>query len=231
MKHWLAIVLLGLSLPAAALEALPDEGLASVTGQDGIALGLDYGVNTDTTGAPLAALGGCTGTGTVTASSGDRCRFSWQIASRTAGGGEWTVFKNSYMNLRIPTLNIGVITAMSSVGSNTAYFDATRFQREDGSCLLPGGTCTTANINSLPALRLFYPVGAAPSYNPATGQSSGYDSVGFGLTIGRMSMEYGATGYLNDAATGSFLSAKIADNNNQYFAAIKFTGSALVYGF
>lgn len=231
MKHWLAIALLGLSLDVAAFEALPDDGLAAVTGQDGIALGLEYGVNTDAAGNPLAALGGCSGTGAVSATSGDRCRFSWQIAARTASGGEWTVFKNSYMSLRIPTLNIGVTTAMSSIGSSTSYFDPTRFQRENGTCLLPGGTCTTGNIDSLPALTLFYPAGASPTYNPATGTSSGYDSVAFGLTIGRMSMEYGATGYLNDAATGSFLSAKIADNNNANFAAIKFTGRALIYGF
>ncbi|MDF2445249.1 MAG: hypothetical protein K0S46_485 [Moraxellaceae bacterium] len=231
MKHWLVIALLGLSLPATAFEALPDESLSAVTAQDGIALGLEYGVNTDASGNPLASLGGCSGTGAVTATTGDRCRFSWQIAARTAGGGEWTVFKNSYMSLSIPTLNIGVTTTMGTIGSSTTYFDATRFQRENGTCLLPGGSCLAATIDSLPALTLFYPAGATPSYNPVGGVSTGYDSVAFGLTIGRMSMEYGATGYLNDAATGSFLSAKIADNNNANFSAIKFTGKALIYGF
>lgn len=223
MNKWLLAGLLGFSVHASALEALQDGDLSDVSGQQGIAIGLEYGVNTDANGAPLASLGNCSAAGA------SPCRFAWKIAQRNASGGEWTVFKDSYMSLKIPALNIGVKPTMGSVASNTGYFDLTRFQSETGTCLLPV-TCDTAGINSLPAMWLFYPA-VTVGYNTATGVSSGYTSVQFGMTIGRMSMEYGATGYNSNAATGSFLSAKIADNNNANFAGIAFQGNALIYGF
>lgn len=224
MSKILMLGLVALAFNASALESLEDGELSGVTGQDGIALGLDYGVNTDATGAPLASLSNCSNSGA------SPCKFAWKIAQRNRDGGEWTVFKDSYMSLKIPAVNIGVIPTMGSVGSNTAYFDVSRFLSETGTCLLPGGICTAANIGTLPALELFYPA-TTVGYNTGTGVSTGYTSVQFGMTIGRMSMEYGATGYNLNNATGSFLSAKFADNNNANFAGIAYQGRALIYGF
>lgn len=220
---WLVSGLLVVSMNAGALDALEDGDLSSVTAQSGIAIGLDYGINTDATGAPLASLSNCSNAGA------SPCRFAWKIAQRNTSGGEWTVFKDSYMSLRIPALNIGVKPTLASVASNTAYFDVTRFQNEAGTCLLVVA-CTTAGIDSLPGLWLFYPA-VTVGYDTTSRVSSGYTSVQFGMTVGRMSLEYGATAYTANAATGSFLSAKIADNNNASFAGIAYQGNALIYGF
>ncbi len=206
-----------------ALEAMEEADMGSVVGRNGIAIGLDYGVNTDQTGAPLASLSNCAG-------AGNPCTFAYKLAARESGGGTWTVFKDSYMSLKIPILNIGVLPAMGTVGSTAAYFDATRFQNA-GTCLLPGAVCTSANIDTLPALMLFYPA-TTTSYTPVGttgGSSAGYTSLSLGMVVGRMALEFGATGYSNDA-NGSFLGARIADNNGN-FANMAISGKAYVYGF
>lgn len=206
-----------------ALEAMEESAMGAVVGGDGIAIGLDYGVNTDQSGAPLASLSSCAGTG-------NPCKFAYKLAAREDGGGAWTVFKDSYMSLKIPILNIGVLPAMSAVASNQAYFDDTRF-RNAGVCLLPGAVCTAANIDTLPALMLFYPA-TTTSYTPVSttgGTSAGYTSLSLGMVIGRMALEFGATGYNTDA-NGSFLGARIADNNGN-FANMAISGKAYVYGF
>lgn len=238
------MALLALPAMAADLQSLDDGQLSSVSGGDGIALGWEYGVNTDTSGNPLTSLGDCNGTGTVTATSGDRCRFAWQVAKRVDGSGNaaWTVAKNGWMSLKIPALNLDVQTSMSGVGAATGYFDATRFTGYDASgnsiCLLPGGSCTFGTINGLPAMKLYYPVASynATTYNAGTGISSGFNSLSIGLNIGRMAIEFDlpgtpvTPGYMRDANTGSFLGAQIRDNNGN-FAMMAIGGSALIYGF
>lgn len=223
----LVVITALLPLTGHALDVMDEAAMEEVVAGDGIAIGLDYGVNTDQTGAPLAALGsGCTAT--------TSCRFAYKIAARESGGGTWTVFKESYMSLKIPVLNIGVLPAMGSVGSTAAYYDSARFMN-GATCLLPSGNCTTlanAGLDNLPALMLFYPA-TSPSYTPGTtaanSTSAGYTSIGLGMTIGRMALEFGATGYNNDA-NGSFLGAKIADNNGN-FAGMAISGRGYVYGF
>ncbi len=235
------MALLALPVMAADLQSLDDSELSGVSGGDGIAIGWEYGVNTDANGAPLASLGNCTGTGSVTATSGDRCRFAWQVGKRKDGSGNaaWTVAKNGWLSLKIPVLNLDVQPSMAGVGANTAYFDAALFTGYDVSgnsiCLLPGGTCNVAAINTLPALKLFYPAASynATTYTPGTGVSAGFNSLHLGLTIGRMAIEFdsGATpGYMRDANTGSFLGTQIKDNNGN-FAMMAIGGSALIYGF
>lgn len=235
------MALFALPVMAADLQILDDSELSGVSGRDGIAIGLDYGVNTDANGAPLASLGGCTGTGTVTATSGDRCRFAWQVGKRKDGSGNaaWTVAKNGWMSLRIPVLNLDVQPNMAGVGANTTYFDSTKFTGYDASgnsiCLLPGGVCNAAALDALPALKMFYPAASynATTYTPGTGISAGFTSLGLGLTIGRMAIEFdnGATpGYMRDVNTGSFLGTQIKDNNGN-FAMMAIGGSALIYGF
>lgn len=206
---------------AHGLELVDEGELAEVTGQEGIAIGIDIGVNTDTNGNPI----NCSGT--------TACRFAWNIAQRTD---VWTVLKNSWMSLRIPALNIGVQPTMGAVGSDSSYFDASRFMGYNSSgatiCLLPGADCSTARIDSLPALRLSYPTASygSLSYDPGTQVSSGYSSLGLGLVIGRMSLEFGPTGYNAEVNTKPFLGLKIADNNGN-FANMAIGGTAYVYGF
>lgn len=248
------MMLVAFPVMAADLRPLDDGELAGVSGADGIALGLDYGVNTGVSGAPLATLGSCAGTGTVTATGGDRCRFAWQVGKRAASGNAaWTVAKNGWMSLKIPALNIDVQPTMAGVGSNNAYFDNEKFMGYDSGgasvCLLPGGgaSCAYATIDTLPAIKLTYPAASynATTYTPGTGVSSGFTSLQIGLEIGRMAIEFDTCtalvnctsaspgyvpGYLRDANAGSFLGTQIRDNNGN-FAMMAIGGSALIYGF
>ncbi|HEX4937769.1 MAG TPA: hypothetical protein VFX11_03785 [Candidatus Kapabacteria bacterium] len=251
------MALVAFPVMAADLRPLDDGELAGVSGGDGIAIGWEYGVNTDTSGAPLATLGSCAGSGTVTATGGDRCRFAWQVAKRTGNGNAaWTVAKNGWLSVKIPALNIDVQATMGGaggVGANNTYFDNDRFMGYDNLgasvCLLPGGgaSCAYATIDTLPAIKLYYPVASynATTYTPGTGVSTGFTSLQIGLNIGRMSIEYDTCtaltnctsaspgyvpGYLRDANAGSFLGTQIRDNNGN-FAMMAIGGSALIYGF
>lgn len=252
MKLWSGVMMALLAFPvmAAELQSLDDGELSAVSGGDGIAVGWEYGVNTDASGNPLGTLNNCTTVGDVTATGGDRCRFAWQVAKRKDGSGNaaWTVAKNGWMSLSIPVLNLDVQSSMGSVGANPAYFDANRFTGYDaagtGICLLTGGatnTCLSTVIDGLPAMKLYYPAASynATAYAPGSGTggtSSGFESLKVGLTIGRMAIEFDSPGppitpgYMRDANTGSFLGAQIKDNNGN-FAMMAIGGSALIYGF
>lgn len=243
MRLWTGLIMTLLALPvmAADLQSLGDNELSAVSGGNGIAVGWEYGVNTDASGNPLASLANCAGTGTVTATSGDRCRFAWQVAKRADGSGNaaWTVAKNGWMSLKIPVLNLDVQASMGGVGANTAYFDSTRFTGYDASgnsiCLLPGGSCISTTIDGLPGMKLSYPATSynATTYTPGTGISAGFDSLAIGMNIGRMAIEFdsaGTPGYMRDASTGSFLGLQIKDNNGN-FAMMAIGGSAIIYGF
>lgn len=251
------MVLVAFPVMAADLWPLDDSELSGVSGGDGIAIGWEYGVNTDVSGAPLASLGSCAGTGTVTATSGDRCRFAWQVGKRAASGNAaWTVAKNGWLSVKIPALNIDVQPTMGGaggVGANSAYFDNERFMGYNALgasvCLLPGGgaSCASATIDTLPAIKLTYPVASynATTFTPGTGVSAGFTSLQIGLNIGRMAIEFDTCtaltnctsasagyvpGYLRDANAGSFAGLQIRDNNGN-FAMMAIGGSALIYGF
>ncbi len=216
--------------------ALDDSSLGYVTGQDGVAFQIEFDLNAQGDSSktavlnndmkPLASLGGCVGNGTAT-TPGNPCRFAIEAANHLYNGGEWLVFKDTYASFRIFTLNLDGAT-VASAASNTAYFDITKFENATGVCLLPM-TCSASTLNGLNALVFSFPT-VATSYSPATGVSSGYTSMQMGVNIGRMSMEFGPTGYNNDANPNSFLGIKIADTNGP-MAGIAVQGKAFVYGF
>ncbi|MDF3029633.1 MAG: hypothetical protein K0R03_191 [Moraxellaceae bacterium] len=214
----------------ARAEALSDAELDAISGQEGIALGLNLYFNSvrapatpATDGTPYASLSSCAGVG-------NPCHVAVQLANRTDASGEWLVFKDFYFSLKVPLLRLDVAPALSAAGSNTAYFDVTRFQGDGGTCLLGTGNCTTSYINTLPALKLTVPA-TTTSYNPATGLSTGYNSVELALNIGRMATEFGATGY-NADVNGSFMGVRVDDNNpNSNYAGAAITGTAYLFGF
>lgn len=233
-KALLIVAMLGCPWVAGAeLLSMDDDSLSSVAAQRGINIGFSLDLNTTsievadnlTVDAPVA---GC-GTGNYNGGPGtaDTCRLAIEIVNRT---NEWLVFKDFYGHMRIPDLYIDGGTFLEAGGA--AFFDGDKFRDDDGTCLL--GDCTTsASLNSLNAIVLSFPDQAdtlpTPSYNPATGVSTGYDDLSLALSIGGLAVEYGATGYDNNDR-GSFLGLRIADNNNIY-AGADVQGKIYINGF
>ncbi len=241
MKAWISVFISALLLLSPSVYSQPvaidDASMAKVVGRDGIALQIELDLNAQGDSSktatlnndmkPLASLNSCTGVGTAT-TPGNPCRVAIEAANHTYNGGEWLVFKDTYASFRIFTLLLDGST-LGSASSNTAYFDPTRFASNTGSCLLPVGCISATPMNSLNALVFSYPA-VSTSYNSSTGVSSGYTSMQMGLDIGRMSVEFGPTGYNNDANPNSFLGVRMADNNGP-MAGIAVQGKAFVYGF
>lgn len=232
LRLWgmMGMLLFGTLSSGAQPVAMDDSSLGHVTGQDGVAFQIEFDLNAQGDSSktavlnndmqPLASLGGCVGTGSP-------CRLAIEAANHTYNGGEWLVFKDTYASFRIFTLDLNG-ASVASAGSNASYFDITKFENATGLCLLPM-SCSTGSLNALNALVLSFPT-VATSYSPSTRVSSGYTSMQMGIDIGRMSMEYGPTGYNNDTNPNSFLGIKIADTNGP-MAGIAVQGKAFVYGF
>src|SRR5690606_28074905 len=90
-------VLLSLSAWAFGMQALDEEALGNVTGQEGIALDLELRQNADADGNPLASLGNCSGVG-------NPCLLGVQFNNRTDLGGEWLMIKDFYGVIRMNDL-------------------------------------------------------------------------------------------------------------------------------
>ena len=244
MKPWISVFISALLLLCPSVYSQPvaidDASMAKVVGRDGIALQIELDLNAQGDSSktatlnndmkPLASLNSCTGIGTAT-TPGNPCRVAIETNRPPGGyyqGGEWLVFKDTYASFRIFTLLLDGST-LGSASSNTAYFDPTRFASNTGSCLLPVGCASATAMNGLNALIFSFPA-VSTSYNSSTGVSSGYTSMQMGLDIGRMSLEFGPTGYNTDANPNSFLGVRMADNNGP-MAGIAVQGKAFVYGF
>lgn len=239
---------------AGALYSMDDSELGEISGREGVIVGLEFYLNaqksTNTAldgsaigGTTLNLDGNCTGLN-------NNCRIAFQLAGREArnlnnaaiGGtgsfaaqGEWLVFKDSYMALKMPDLYLNGSTlgaARSAAAGYEPFLDVARFQNVSGTCLLSDGSasgtaCTAANIKATPSLVMRHK------------QTTGYDNVSLSMKIGRLSVEYdtgactytGGTncGYNKDAG-GSYLGLSIRDNNTP-FAGIAVGGSMYMFGF
>lgn len=209
--------LLVCSSPLQALEAMAEEEMQAVSGQAGVALELGMDFNTNPDGS--IALTNCD-------TLAGPCRLAISFANRTD---EWLVLKGYYGNFSIPTLNLDA-AYLSDAGNDIALFDDRKFRDDAGNCLLPGGTCDTATLDSMAAMKLSLP-SATGSYDPTTETSSGYTNIAFGMTLTGAAIEFGAgaTGY-NANANGSFLGLRVADNNGP-FADVNVSGGAYIFGF
>lgn len=202
-----AILLLALAtagVQADSLNEMSDEELGGVVAMKGVGLLLELRMNTDANGAPLASLASCAGTN-------NPCKLGINFANRAGGGGEWIMLKDFYGRLFIDGLNVD---GSFNPAAYTAYNDSSRFKNDAGACLLAG--CDPRN---LPALQLSF-----------TGSPSVFENdVVIGLEIGRVAIEYGATGFNNDA-NGSFLGVRVRDTAGN-FTSIDIDGKVRVYGF
>jgi hypothetical protein len=223
---FLACALIMLSLSARAMQPMGDAEMSDVSGREGVLLDVELRLNTDASGSPLnnANLTNCAGSGGAQNSD---CRF----ALKAQGRDEWVLFRGVYGSINITGLKLDA-GVLSGAGAPTGNFDATRFQDPGGNCLLPGGTCTAAALSEQPALKFEYLPGNTPSYDPGTGVSSGYDSlkVGFNIEETRLIFNDSNAGFTTDVNPGSFLGAKIRDNNSPR-AGISISGRSYVYGF
>lgn len=207
-----AILLLALATAgaqAAGLNEMSDEELGGVVAMKGVGLLLELRMNTDDKGVPLASLASCAGTN-------NPCKQGINFANRAGGGGEWIMLKDFYGRLFIDGLNVD---GSFNPATNSSYNDANRFKNDAGTCLLAG--CDPRN---LPALQLSF-----------AGSPSVFENdVVIGLEIGRVAIEYGATGFNNDA-NGGFLGLRVRDSvantatNNA--TSIDIDGKVRVYGF
>ncbi len=204
----MVLVCLAMSFHARAeksIQSLDDNALAEVTGQEGVAVDLEMRLNTDATGAPLATLSNCAGTF-------NPCRLALQLNNRNSGAGEWLVIKDMYGKLNIRDLFLDE----ADLASSSTYLDANRFRDKNGVCLI-----ASCNPNGLPALALSFP-GAVGTFEA---------DINLYLNIGRVAVEYGATGY-NADANGSFLGLRISDTRvGQLQAQADVDGKVRMYGF
>lgn len=206
---------------AMAMSPLNDGDLSGITGREGIAIDLELRVNTDANGKPLQSLNYCSG-------NNNPCRLAFNFLNRESGAvgqkGEWIVWKDYYGLTRINNLWIdaGQSPAVASTYQDTrTEARGNRFMNGSGTCLLDSSqtaaTCYQGAFNK-PALML--------QFN--NGQAAGLELL---MNLGRVSTEYGPTGYNNDLRPSS-LGVLIGDTRGNYMPAqFKIGGRVGLYGF
>ena len=207
----LALLCLLAPVAALALEPMADGDLSRTTGQEGIAMFAELRINADTNGNPLTGSGmlaanstAFTNCGSLTNFSSTGCRMALKFANRNDNGGEWLVLKNFYGTVKIPLMYIG---SAYTPASPTPYQNLDRFKDENGVPLL-------ASPHGIAALQIEFP----------------QDIELWNVTIGGMSVEYGATGYLNNT-NASFGGVKISNSVPNTPALISAQGKMTIYGF
>lgn len=188
-----------LPLSAVAMEELSQDELSGVTGQEGIRLGLELRMNTDENAQPITAGTGFTNCGSATNLTSTSCRLAIQFANRVD---EWVVFKNFSAYLNAPAI---YLDAARTPVAATPYEDLERFRDENGVPLL-------ASPHDIPNIAFTFP-----------------EPIQLGITIGGISVEYGATGYLNPNSN-SFMGLKVG-NTDGGPAVLNAEGSMQWYGF
>ncbi len=231
--HAVFVFLLGLivAMPAMALQDMSDAALAQATGQDGIAMQIDFHLNTGNDGMPLSTLGVNGGAGcsspmqsATLASAANPCKIAIQ-ASRPNNPNLWLVFKDLYGFLSIPNL---MIDEQNNPTTASPYADPSRFEDANGNCLISTG-CGGQLAQGLPSMELhFHPNGTTAGDCTAAATSC---DINLFLNVGRISMEFGPTGYNNDN-NGSFMGLKISDLSGPNAPArMNFDGQVRIYGF
>lgn len=219
MKNRCFFILIALNCNFAnALESIPDNELSDVSAQQGVALDLEFRMNSDANSAPLASLGSCAGT-----SAANKCKIAIHLNNRDSGAvgdkGEWLVLKDIYGSLLIKNL---YIDAASLPAAGSPYANDSRFLNQAGDVCLPDGGAAAgcaARIRGKPALSMSFP-GLATTFE---------SDIQLHFNIGRAAIEYGATGYNNDLR-GSFMGLLVSDTT-QTRAKIDIDGKIQLYGF
>lgn len=222
---------------ANGLQPLSEDELGQVTGQEGILASLEYYYNSDPIpdgdfGPGRAIEGFCSEPGTSGSLANMNCRLALQLENRED---EWLVFKNGHASLVVTRLSLDAAYLGDGSAAQSGYagfFNEDKFRDVDGTCLLGAGNCNVEYVASMPGVRLHYPQNGG-SYDPVTGESSGFNDVRFGLFFEGLAVEYNSPGVQDAWAKnerGSFMGARIADNNGHQ-AGITFGGDVYMFGF
>lgn len=210
---------------SASLQPIDDSDLSGVTGQEGIAVDVDFYLNSNqaagaSNGQPLTSLGSCSGT-----TSANGCRIALQFNNRLNGGGEWLVLKDTYGSILLRDF---FIDGAFSAAVASPYADSSRFLSGAGGCLpnsaVSAAACASAVLNK-PMLQMSFKSGQAVGSSYTTFESD----LQMHLNVGRMAVEYGATGYLSDAR-GSFMGVLVSDTQ-QLRARADIDGRVFLSGF
>lgn len=199
------------AMPASspALEPLDDAHMADVVAREGVAMDLTLRWNAQWSGGAVTPIN-CPTSAQVTNGTPD-CRLALQFNDRTD---TWLVLKEYY----------GVIQL------NAVQLDAARTPAG------PSGLCDTD-------CQVRWPAGVSPYNKPSLqfsyrrdgiAENSAYygDSALF-LNASRVTAEFGAQGYLDDAVSGSALGLRMADgpNGSNGPAQIRFDGQMQIFGY
>ncbi len=199
---------------AQSLLTLEDGDLSAVSGQHGIAIDIEYRLNSDASGNALSTgFGNCQNT--------HLCNIAIHSNARDSAGGEWLVLKDVYMSYKVNDLKLdGVFTP--NVG--TDYADPSRFfDSTSTTCLLNGqaasSSCATA-VRNRPILQFSFP------------DNSGFTAdIEFHQHIGRAALQYGETGPSTDNGK-SFLGVLVSDSRpGQLRSQVDIGGRAFLSGF
>lgn len=224
---------------AQSLQALTEEEMGSVTGQEGILISLDYYYNSEKTDDPAtngqALPGFCATPGTAGSLANMNCRLAIQIANHED---HWVVVKNGHASISVKRLSLDAAFLGDASSAASSEVNLAKFQDSSGTCLIGAGNCGSdaaamTIIQEMPALRAHYPE-TGGTYDSGNRVSVGYDDVKFGLYFEGMAVELNTIANVQDGWSldnnGSFLGLNIADNNGPQ-AGIAFGGDFYLYGF
>lgn len=207
------MILAGVSSSALAgdMQALSEDALSSISGQEGIAMNLEIAIN--------STVSGNTVTPTACPANTADCRLAFQLNDRT---NQWIVLKDYYGLIR---LNKVWLDAATSDASASAYVYSSA--SDPVLVAVPNRFPSGINFYSQPMVQLSY------DHSSLGASTSFYGDAAIYLNASRMTMEFGTTGYLNNAVTGSALALKMADGPNAVNGAaqIRFDGKMQMSGF
>ncbi len=219
MLMWSPVLFaVAINATAGSLQAMNDADLGDVTAREGVAIDFDFSLNANTNGTAIAAFNNCKNT--------NLCNIALQFNNR--GDTWWTVYKDTYGSTLMRNLFLdGAFSPTSASG----YANSSRFLNSAGTVCLPNpavavGVCATA-IQDKPLIAFTYQ--STDGFGPAVAYTTFENDVQTHLHVGRVAVEYGATGYSADLR-GSFMGLRISDTQ-QLRARIDVDGRAFLTGF
>lgn len=213
MKHCtafaLSLSLLPSQLWAGSLQPLSESEMGDIAGQSAIELSVKLHNNIELKNDLHEGLGHCQESGANT------CRLALEFAGHE---GHWLVMKEFYGYLELDGIRLEGVRLPAT---QTDHYDATRFQREDGDCMIED-----CDPSSMAAILMAYPGNKGPGV---------YQDMLTFMNVGRMTIEVddGATpGFLREENPGVANAFRISDSSGPNAnMQMRFDGSAMIYGF
>jgi hypothetical protein len=201
--------------------------MSTISGRSGIAVDLELRINTDANFNPLGDASFNNTNFNYCSGAANDCRLAFLFHNRNSGGGEWIVWKDFYGTLKADDvwLDAGQGGAVPSPYPDDV--EKNRFMDGAGSTCLLDVSLSAEDCHR-------------GAFNQPMMQLSFHSDLELLLNIGAVAVEYGATGYENDASIPA-LGVLIADTgggvdngltyDNVQPARIKIGGSIGLYGF